>query len=73
MDVKIGKHDKRWDVAAERFDRNFDLLWIFKEREGHARVPMGCHESGTHHLGAWPWNQLHLNRHGVLEVLDRQK
>ena len=33
------RSDKNPETASDRFDRNFDLLVAFQEREGHVRVP----------------------------------
>jgi hypothetical protein len=64
--------NKRQETAEESFDRNFDLLLAFKEREQHVRVPYKHQESATDNLGAWLGEQRSLYRHGLLE-LDRQK
>jgi hypothetical protein len=63
----------KWIVNfQEDLDWNFDLLLVFKEREGHVRVPAKHQESGADNLGAWLANQRLLYRPGRLE-LDRQK
>jgi hypothetical protein len=59
-------------MAEERFDRNFDLLFVFNEREGHVRVPINHQESDNDILGSWLGNQRCLHRNGLLG-LDRQK
>jgi hypothetical protein len=56
---------------SRRLDWNFDLLLVFKEREGHMRVPAKHQESGADNLGAWLANQRLLYRLGVSG--DRQK
>jgi hypothetical protein len=69
MGVKWHKNE----IAEEYFDRNFDLLLAFQEREGHVRVPTKHQEgSGNNQLGAWLATQRSLGRHGLLE-LDRRK
>jgi hypothetical protein len=62
----------RQEVSEEFFDRNFDLLLVFQEREGHVRVPLKHQERGNNNLGAWLATQRSLRRHGLLE-LDRRK
>jgi hypothetical protein len=66
------KQSIRKEITGEDFDEHFDLLLVFKEREGHVRVPVNHQESVTDDLGAWLGNQRHLYRVGALE-LDRQK
>jgi hypothetical protein len=51
---------------SRRLDWNFDLLLVFKEREGHMRVPAKHQESGADNLGAWLANQRLLYRPGRL-------
>jgi hypothetical protein len=63
---------QRKESSQDHFDWNFDLLLVFKEREGHVRVPMKHKESGTDNLGIWLSSQRSLCRRGLLE-LDRQK
>jgi hypothetical protein len=63
---------RRHELGEELFDRNFDLLLVFKEREGHVRVPSQHQESANDYLGSWLGNQRSLHRNGLLE-LDRQK
>jgi hypothetical protein len=69
---------KPQEIGADHFDMNFDLLLVFKEREGHVQVPFTHKESGAGNpkdaadLGKWLENQQTLHRHGLLE-LDRQK
>jgi hypothetical protein len=55
---------------SRRLDWNFDLLLVFKEREGHA-VPAKHQESGADNLGAWLANQRLLYRPGRLELIGR--
>jgi hypothetical protein len=57
--------------AQERFDRYFDLLLVFREREGHVRVPT-THKEGATNLGNWMAGQRYAYRRGNLD-LDRQK
>jgi hypothetical protein len=66
------KKNKRLENAEENFDRNFDLLLVFQEREGHVQVPTKHQESATDNLGLWLAAQRSLHRQGLLE-LDRQK
>jgi hypothetical protein len=66
------KNYNHTEISEEHFDRNFDLLLVFKEREGHVRVPVKHQESATDDLGAWLEHQRYLHRSGLLE-LDRQK
>jgi hypothetical protein len=68
--VKWTNHKQEIDQAL--FDRNFDLLLVFKEREGHVRVPTQHQESANDHLGEWLKKQRSLHRNGLLE-LDQQK
>jgi hypothetical protein len=73
MGVKWNSQRKATSATSqEHFDWNFDLLLVFKEREGHVRVPMKHQESGTDNLGIWLASQRSLYRRGLLE-LDRQK
>jgi uncharacterized protein (UPF0303 family) len=65
-------NNQRQEKADAHFDRNFDLLLVFNEREGHVRVPCGHQESANDHLGKWLKHQRSLHRNGLLE-LDRQK
>jgi hypothetical protein len=60
------------ELGEAQWDRNFDLLLVFKEREGHVRVPTKHQESVGDQLGRWLKDQRSLYRHGALE-LDRQK
>jgi hypothetical protein len=60
------------EISEEFFDRNFDLLLVFQEREGHVRVPIKHQESANDNLGSWLGNLLSLYRNGKLD-LDRQK
>jgi hypothetical protein len=60
------------ETAEEYFDRNFDLLLVFQEREGHVRVPIQHQESTNDNLGVWLGTQQALHKHGLLE-LDPQK
>jgi hypothetical protein len=71
MGVKWSNPKQEIDDQA-LFDRNFDLLLVFNEREGHVRVPIQHQESANDHLGEWLKNQRSLHRNGLLE-LDRQK
>jgi ribosomal protein L7Ae-like RNA K-turn-binding protein len=64
-------HSQRQEMTEEPFDRNFDLLLVFKEREGHVRVPFEHQESAADNLGAWLAAQWSLHRIGALE-LDRK-
>ncbi|EOD34516.1 hypothetical protein EMIHUDRAFT_228469 [Emiliania huxleyi CCMP1516] len=41
-----------WDVLAEQWERTFGLLQAFRQREGHANVPMRHVEEGEQ-LGVW--------------------
>jgi hypothetical protein len=67
----------RWNMKPKEFfdevsfDRNFDLLLAFKEREGHVRVPLKHQESATAILGKWLGRQRSRHRRGHLD-LDRQ-
>jgi hypothetical protein len=82
LDAKRGKRleslgvewkGKQQDATEEHFDRNFDLLLVFKDREGHVRVPVKDKESTNDNLGMWlAITQRSLHRDGFLE-LDRQK
>jgi hypothetical protein len=63
---------RKASATSRNTDWNFDLLLVFKEREGHMRVPAKHQESGADNLGAWLANQRLLYRPGRLE-LDRQK
>jgi hypothetical protein len=79
MDIKraqrlesLGVKWHKNEIAEESFDRNFDLLMVFKEREGHMRVPIKHQESANDTLGEWLTKQRHRQRHGLL-LLDRQK
>jgi hypothetical protein len=82
LDAKRGKRleslgvewkGKQRDATEEHFDRNFDLLLVFKDREGHVRVPVKDKESTNDDLGMWlAITQRSLHRDGFLE-LDRQK
>jgi hypothetical protein len=65
-------HNQRQEIAEEHFDRYFGLLLVFKEREGHVRVPLKHQESANDYLGVWLGKQRHRHRNGRLE-LDRQK
>jgi hypothetical protein len=65
-------NNKNHEFAVEQFDRNFDLLLAFQEREGHVRVPIKHQESGKDNLGNWLKEQRSRYRRGLLE-LDRQK
>jgi hypothetical protein len=64
-------NDQQQEIEVERFDRNFDLLVAFQEREGHVRVPINHQESDNDNLGDWLRYQRFRYRHGLLE-LDRQ-
>jgi hypothetical protein len=68
----LGVNQRREEITEETFDRKFDLLLVFKEREGHVRVPTRHKESANGNLGAWLKKQRTLQRRGLLE-LDRQK
>jgi hypothetical protein len=59
-------------TSETNFDRNFDLLLAFQEREGHVRVPQKHQESTNDNLGVWLGTQRLRRRKGLLE-LDRQK
>ncbi len=45
-----------WDMGEVKWERGFDRLWAFVEREGHARVP-ACHIEERFKLGAWVRSQ----------------
>jgi superfamily II DNA or RNA helicase len=45
-----------WDPYAESWERGFDALTRFAQREGHARAPQGHMESGLK-LGSWVTEQ----------------
>jgi hypothetical protein len=65
-------HSQRQEISFDQnFDWNFDMLLVFKEREGHVRVPFDHQESAADNLGAWLAAQWSLYRIGALE-LDRQ-
>jgi hypothetical protein len=70
LGVRWNNHKQEFD--QELFDRNFDLLLVFNEREGHVRVPFKHQESAADNLGTWLTKQRYRHRHGLLE-LDRQK
>jgi hypothetical protein len=72
MGVKWNNQRQEIGIDQALFDRNFDLLMVFNEREGHVRVPNQHQESANDHLGYWLKNQRSLHRNGLLE-LDRQK
>jgi ribosomal protein L7Ae-like RNA K-turn-binding protein len=66
-------NSNRQEISQEFFDRNFDLLLAFQDREGHVRVPTKHQEGGgNNRLGAWLAIQRSLRRRGLLE-LDRRK
>jgi hypothetical protein len=66
------RSDKKPETASDRFDRNFDLLVAFHEREGHVRVPNRHQESDNDNLGSWLATQRSRYRRGALE-LDEQR
>jgi TPR repeat protein len=41
-----------WDVLATAWEEGFAALLIFKEREGHCKVP-AIHKEGDYNLGQW--------------------
>ena len=41
-----------WDPLTANWEEGFAALEVFKEREGHCRVP-NAHKEGDHRLGAW--------------------
>jgi superfamily II DNA or RNA helicase len=45
-----------WDLRADMWQRKFDLLRGFQQRQGHARVPQGYVEDGVK-LGTWVLEQ----------------
>jgi hypothetical protein len=45
-----------WNAVNERWEQAFKLLQVFKEREGHCKVPNN-HIEGQHKLGSWVSNQ----------------
>lgn len=45
-----------WNAVNERWEQAFKLLQVFKEREGHCKVPKD-HIEGLHKLGSWVSNQ----------------
>mmetsp|Transcript_37727 Transcript_37727/g.43089 ORF Transcript_37727/g.43089 Transcript_37727/m.43089 type:complete len:285 (+) Transcript_37727:55-909(+) len=55
----IAQDQKKWD-------KKFDLLIAFKEREGHCNVPQSHKEAGTN-LGVWLTRQRKLKRDGRLD------
>jgi hypothetical protein len=65
-------NNKQQETALENFDRNFDLLLVFQEREGHVRVPNEHQESANDNLGSWLRSQRSQYRQGALK-LYRQK
>jgi hypothetical protein len=65
-------NNRKQEIAEEHFDRNFDLLIAFREREGHVRVPIKHQESAADDLGTWLRFQKLRHRNGLLG-LDRQK
>ena len=60
-----------WDARAYRWERNFDLLKRFVEREGHCNVPSRHKEDGEP-LGKWLGNQKGFFAIGTLDK-SRQK
>jgi hypothetical protein len=64
--------DVRKEIAERQFDRNFDLLLAFNEREGHVLVPIKHQESAADDLGGLLGAQRHRYRQGLLK-LSHQK
>ena len=45
-----------WNALSANWEEGFAALEVFKEREGHCRVPHS-HKEGDHSLGSWVSNQ----------------
>ena len=58
-----------WDVYATQWEKNYALLRAFREREGHANVPMRHVEEGEK-LGVWLQTQRSRYQAGVLCASD---
>lgn len=58
-----------WDGQAYRWERNYDLLKRFADREGHCNVPQRHKEDGEP-LGKWLFNQM---RFFAVEALEKSR
>ena len=45
-----------WNALSANWEEGFAALEVFKEREGHCRVPQ-AHKEGDHRLGIWVGTQ----------------
>ncbi len=52
-----------WDVQTERWEKGIRFLEMFRQREGHCRVPTNHREQG-YRLGLWVSNQ-RRNKHAL--------
>jgi len=56
-----------WNVATEQWERRYQLLRKFNEREGHCNVPKRHVEDGIK-LGNWLNNQRQSNKKGCMDT-----
>jgi hypothetical protein len=61
-----------WDQLETDWEEGFRYLAIYKEREGHCRVPLEHMENGIG-LGLWVRNQRSLATKGILSTARKQR
>jgi superfamily II DNA or RNA helicase len=54
---KLDDLDFIWDTRETAWDKGYNRLKLFKEREGHCRVPVDYKDSDGFNLGQWVINQ----------------
>ena len=59
-----------WDVIDEAWEKGFHYLTVYKQREGHCRVPRGYIED-TYRLGGWVTDQRKLKNRLSQERRER--
>src|SRR5438132_8497448 len=61
-----------WDLHEADWAEGFRSLTIYKEREGHCRVPVEHMENGFR-LGQWARNQRSFANKGILLTFRKQR
>jgi len=66
--ARLDEIDFVWDMAADQWETNFQLLIKYHEREGHFNVPRLFVEKDGSKLGGWLDKQRQAKKRGSLDI-----